>query len=122
MVYKSFEETEDAKRRRLLDTSSLIPELKTRLLACDRLSLIASSSQLRKSTLPPLTHPVPTMISFFLTILILLRGIVLTLESEETRLVFPELIMLITQAFPTRAYIAEHTGNVFFSGDEENRD
>ncbi|KAG0126340.1 hypothetical protein HOY82DRAFT_672671 [Tuber indicum] len=60
------------------------------------------------------------MISFFLTILILLRSIVLASELEETRLVFPELIVPVTQAFPTRAYIAEHTGNIFFSGDEKN--
>ncbi|KAG0643152.1 hypothetical protein HOY80DRAFT_947500 [Tuber brumale] len=60
------------------------------------------------------------MISFFLATLVLLRGIVLASEFEETRLVFPELIVPVTQAFPTRAYIAEHTGNIFFSGDERD--
>lgn len=62
------------------------------------------------------------MISFFLTIIILLRGIVLTLEFQETRLVFPELIVPVTQDFLTRAYIAEQNGNIFFSGDERSGD
>jgi len=62
------------------------------------------------------------MISFFLATLIFVRGIALASEFEETRLVFPELIVPVTQAFPTRAYITKHTGNVFFSGDEKNGD
>ena len=63
------------------------------------------------------------MISFFfLTILIFLRGIVLTSEPEETKLAFFELIVPGTQGFLTRAYIAERTGKVFFSGGEKNGD
>lgn len=120
MVNESFEESEDVKRRRVLDASSLVPEPKHVCLRSPFSHRFLSAA--KKSTLPALTHPVSTMISFFLIMLIFLRGIVLTSESEETRLVFPELIVPVTQAFPTRAYIAEHTGNVFFSGDEKNGD
>ncbi|RPA93300.1 hypothetical protein L873DRAFT_69712 [Choiromyces venosus 120613-1] len=79
-------------------------------------------STTKKSTIYHINSPKSTMISFFLTTLIFLRCLAFASEHEVTRMLFPELIVPVTQAFPNRAYVSEHTGNVFFSGDEKNGD